>query len=860
MERDQLFPADLILIGSSEPEGLAYIETSNLDGESNLKLRMTPTALCGKVTDFAAVNGISGSVKCEHPTANLYKFEGSVAIGGASISLDHNNLLPRGALLRNADWIIGIVTYTGHETRIMMNASKDPVKTTRFEMDVNRHLLIYVASYLTVVTVMAIFNRYCRLYINPNHWYLNPLNIPDNKTSINYLLLSAILFSTMIPISLFITIEFVRLFLGYFIASDLEMYCSETDTHATANSSNLVEELGQIEYVLTDKTGTLTRNEMVMKHLIIDGSMYLNCTDSNSTLRTALSDADNMDPLIDTFLRILSVCHTVMIDSGKSDHSRYQASSPDELAMVMAASSLGYVFESRSMGSLALSVGDVRVQFNVCAIIEFTSARKRMSVLVQDSTGKYFLFSKGADNVILSLLHKLEDSSVESAKLANSMVHLEHFASQGLRTLCFAYKEIDPEAAVKWLEKWSVALNTVNDRQRVIDGVAAEIENELLFIGATGVEDCLQEGVADTIQSLYKADINIWMLTGDRFETAISAGFLAGLLDTQTKQLQLLVPEYGEVVKSLEFYLKLTSELASSDAMFALVINGAVFSIIFSDLFTASDMALFKTVVCRCRTLICCRLSPLQKAQITNFVRVQLDKIVLAIGDGGNDVSMIQAANIGIGISGKEGLQASRSADFAIAQFKHLKRLLLVHGSWAIYRVSRLVIYAIYKNVLIYVFNFWYSAFNLFSGSTLVDGFVLSDWNLFYTCWSPTVIGMTDQFVCEGELMKNPQLYRFGQHGRFVSGFRRVVYNVRTYFCIDFQEGILDLGIECILPICHHFCRRLHYIWRFCFDGKRPSILNLHYWQRCIWCHSVCRHSQRLFDDEVSWWSRCVLF
>ncbi len=769
VKTDQIFPADLILIGSSEPESLAYIETSNLDGESNLKLRMAPPSLCQKFKEGGSLKaGVSGKVKCELPNANLYKFEGSMVMAGTTISLDHNNLLPRGAVLRNADWIIGIAAYTGHESRIMMNANEDPIKTTKFETEVNHHLIYYVGCYLFIIAIINIFNAYYRYNIVGEHWYLNPLGKEDTHTWLHYFILLGILFSTMVPISLLVTIEFVRLCLGLFIASDLKMYDAETDTHATANSSNLIEELGQIQYVLTDKTGTLTCNEMIMKHLIIDGQVYLDCTDETSSLKEVLSSSDTLDPAIDRFLHVLSICHTVMIDNAaKTEVSRYQASSPDELAMVIAASKLGYTFEDRSVGSLSLLARKEREHFGVCAIIEFTSARKRMSVLVHDKDGKYYLFSKGADNVILERLKHFSENSTEALQLHNSMKHLENFASEGLRTLCFAYKELEAETAVAWLEKWNVALNTVNDRQSVIDDVADEIEANLTFIGATGVEDRLQESVQDTIQSLYKANINIWMLTGDRFETAVSAGFLSGLIDGETKQLHVLEPDYNELVKTLQYFDNLTIE-AKKGSKFALVINGASIATVFSKLFSESDKNLFKRIVKRCRTLLCCRLSPLQKAQITEFVRFELKRIALAIGDGGNDVSMIQAANIGVGISGKEGLQAARSADFSIAKFKFLKRLVLVHGAWAIYRVSRLVMFAIYKNVLIYLFNFWYAPFNLFSGATLVEGFTMSDWNLFYTSWSPTIIGLTDQFVCEKELLKNPQLYRVGQRGVFV--------------------------------------------------------------------------------------------
>lgn len=754
-------------MSSSEPEGLAYLETSNLDGESNLKLRTAPSKTCDMVSEDS-LSSLRGTVKCELPNAELYHFEGTLKTSTFTVSLDQNNLLPRGAVLRNAAWIAGLVVYTGHESRIMMNANKDEFKITKFERKVNGHLTYYVGAFITIVVALAGLNQFYRQTVEKDHWYLNVITkgFEPSQNIIHYAMLFMILFCTMIPISLWVTIEFVRLILSNFISWDLQMYDEEHDVCAVARSSNMIEELGQIEYVLTDKTGTLTRNEMVMKHLIIGGQVYENCTDGNSSLNQALSSTEGVSSVIDKFLLMLASCHTVMID--RKAGNQYQASSPDELAIVNSAKKLGYVFSDRAMGSMTVKARNVKHKLTVCAIIEFTSARKRMSVLFEDSDGKFWLYVKGADNVILEHLHPESNDGPDAIQLMQSMSNLEKFAAQGLRTLCFAYREIPAEEAHAWIGRWNDALNTVNNRQAAVDEVAAEIEKDLTFIGATGVEDRLQDSVVDTIESLYKANIRVWMLTGDRFETAVSTAFLAGMIDNETKQLNLLKADFAEISTSLAFYDKLTSD-SLKNSKFALVISGAVIALLLSGQLNSTDKAIFKRLIPRCQTLLCCRLSPIQKAQITEFVKNDLGKIVLAIGDGGNDVSMIQSAHVGVGISGNEGLQASRSADFAIGQFRFLKRLLLVHGSLAVYRVSRLVIFALYKNILMYLFNFWYSVFNLFSGTTLISGGNLSNWNLVYTSWAPTILGITDQFVCLKDLMTHPQLYRYGQKGAFIN-------------------------------------------------------------------------------------------
>lgn len=760
--KEERFPADMILLSSSEPLGIAYLETSNVDGESNLKIRMSHQNTA-HLTDPASLSEYKGQIKCEQPNERIYKFEGTITTGETCFSLDQGNLLLRGAALKNTAWIYGVIVYTGHQTKIMMNSSETPCKRTKMERSTDQNYF-YISIGLGILTVIgAIWNAYFHIYVLQEHWYLR-LEAYAPKTFITMVLAYLLLLNTLVPISLSVTLEFIKFLMACLVNYDIEMYDEESDTQAVARSSNLMEELGQIQCILTDKTGTLTCNDMILRHLIIDGQVYMDCKEPQSNLFQSNGEHEEMN---DLFFKILSTCHTVMIDYTDQDNPCYQGSSPDELAMVKVAADLGYKFADRASGSINIDVRGTIMTIEVFAVIEFTSARKRMSIIALLPDGNYYIFCKGADSIILE---RLEKTSADSEQVKNSLKGLEQFARDGLRTLCFAYRKLDKDFALEWLDKWNGALNTVTNRQNQIDSAAELIENELCFIGATGVEDRLQDSVPATISTLMKANIKIWMLTGDRFETAVSTAFLSSLVEAKTVQLLLLTPETEAINNSLDNFIALIMEKKKAGSNFALVMNGPVVEVILSDEFLASpQIEKFRKIVKCCRTLLCCRLSPYQKSQITRFAREKLEFVTLAIGDGGNDVGMIQAANVGVGISGKEGLQAARSADFAIAQFKFLSKLILVHGSWSLHRLSRVIIYSIYKNFVLFFTQFWYSYYNGASAQTFFEPWMYICWNMVFTCWPPTVIGLTDQYVFATELMENPQLYTFGQTGKFVS-------------------------------------------------------------------------------------------
>lgn len=765
--KGKCFPADLILLSSSEPQGMAYLETSNIDGESNLKIRMANINTT-HLADEKSLSEFKATVKCEKPNERIYNFEGNIETDLECFPLDSSNLLLRGAILKNTIWIYGVVVYTGHETKIMMNANVTPNKRTKMQKQTDKKYYCIAIGLACLCFFGVIGNWYYDTMVLPDHWYLNPTpNIGikidwTNLKSIGYMLLQFLmLLNTLIPISMSVTLETIKIIMAQLVSHDLELYDEESDCRAVARSSNLMEELGQVECVLTDKTGTLTCNEMILRHLIINGEIFYDCKEPNSRI----FELSKTDYNVDFFLKILSTCHTVMIDYSDPQNPCYQGSSPDELAIVNVASDLNYRFSKRSAGSITIDVYGKPIEIEVFAVIEFTSARKRMSIMALLPDDNYYIFCKGADSTILE---RLEAGLEDTDSVKNSLKGLEQFASSGLRTLCFAYRKLDKDFALEWLDKWHEALETVTDRQEKIDSVAKLIEVDMQFIGATGVEDRLQNGVPETIETLMKANIKVWMLTGDRFETAISTAFLSNIIQASTIQLHLLQNDLESISKSIYNFLDLISS-TNSNNNFALVVNGKVVEVLLSDSFASSpEYEKFCNVLKQCRTLLCCRLSPLQKSQITKFARNKLGYITLAIGDGGNDVSMIQASNVGVGISGKEGLQASRSADFSIAQFKFLVKLILVHGSWSLHRLSRVIMYSIYKNFVLFFTQFWYSFYNNFSTQSFFEPWMYILWNIAFTCWPPTMIGLTDQYVLATELVENPQLYEFGQKSKFV--------------------------------------------------------------------------------------------
>ncbi|RMZ74798.1 hypothetical protein DV737_g5721, partial [Chaetothyriales sp. CBS 132003] len=774
VESEEPLPADLVLLASSEPEGLCYIETANLDGETNLKIKQAIPETAHLVSP-AELGRLAGRVKSEQPNSSLYTYEATLTSGTAGgekeLPLNPDQLLLRGATLRNTPWIHGVVVFTGHETKLMRNATATPIKRTDVERMLNKQIIMLVAILLILSAISTIGDIIVRLTQGSKLGYLDYSGFNAATQFFLDLCTYWVLYSNLVPLSLFVTIDMVKTGMAFLINSDLDIYYAERDTPAVCRTSSLVEELGQIEYIFSDKTGTLTCNIMEFRQCSIGGIQYADVVSEDRRAEgpddvNGVHDFKQLDQNLQThetsntihhFLTLLATCHTVIPEKQEgSDQIKYQAASPDEGALVEGAVQLGYKFVARKPRSVIIEAHGQRLEYGLLAVCEFNSTRKRMSTIYRCPDGKIRIYCKGADTVIMERLAK------ENRVVDITMQHLEDYATEGLRTLCLAMREIPEEEYGEWQQIYDRAATTVGgNRAEELDKASEVIERDFVFLGATAIEDRLQDGVPDTIHTLQTAGIKIWVLTGDRQETAINIGMSCKLISEDMTLLIVNEDTAAATRDNLQRKLEaVRNQAASGDAdTLALVIDGRSLTYALE-----RDLErLFLDLALMCKSVVCCRVSPLQKALVVKLVKRNLKKLLLAIGDGANDVSMIQAAHVGVGISGMEGLQAARSADVSIGQFRYLRKLLLVHGAWSYHRISKVILYSFYKNVAMFMTQFW----NEFSGQVIYESWLLSFYNVLFTVLPPFAIGLFDQFISARLLDRYPQLYKMGQSGLF---------------------------------------------------------------------------------------------
>uniref|UniRef100_A0A8C3TZN8 Phospholipid-transporting ATPase n=1 Tax=Catharus ustulatus TaxID=91951 RepID=A0A8C3TZN8_CATUS len=738
----EYIPADTVLLSSSEPQAMCYIETSNLDGETNLKIRQG-LPLTSDIKD----------------TESLMQLSGRIELDGHGYVNTRKKILLRGAQLRNTQWVHGIVVYTGHDTKLMQNSTSPPLKMSNVERITNIQILILFCILIAMSLICSIGSAIWNRRHTGRDWYLDLNYGGASNFGLNFLTF-IILFNNLIPISLLVTLEVVKFIQAYFINWDIDMHYEPTDTAAMARTSNLNEELGQVKYIFSDKTGTLTCNVMQFKKCTVAGIAYgqgpqngEEKTFSDVSLLENLQNNHPTAPIICEFLTMMAVCHTA-VPEREGDKIIYQAASPDEGALVRAARNLRFVFTGRTPDSVIIESLGQEERYELLNVLEFTSTRKRMSVIVRTPSGKLRLYCKGADTVIY-------DRLAETSKYKEiTLKHLEQFATEGLRTLCFAVAEISESDYQEWLDVYHRASTAIQNRVLKLEESYELIEKNLQLLGATAIEDKLQDKVPETIETLMKADIKIWILTGDKQETAINIGHSCKLL---RKNMGLIVINEGSLDgtrETLSHHCSTLGDALRKENDFALIIDGK--SLKYALTFGVRQY--FLDLALSCKAVICCRVSPLQKSEVVEMVKKQVKVVTLAIGDGANDVSMIQTAHVGVGISGNEGLQAANSSDYSIAQFKYLKNLLLVHGAWNYNRVAKCILYCFYKNIVLYIIEVWFAFVNGFSGQILFERWCIGLYNVMFTAMPPLTLGIFERSCRKENMLKYPELYKTSQN------------------------------------------------------------------------------------------------
>uniref|UniRef100_A0A8C9A5L4 Phospholipid-transporting ATPase n=1 Tax=Prolemur simus TaxID=1328070 RepID=A0A8C9A5L4_PROSS len=749
---------------------IAYMEVfifANLVNlETNLKVRHALSVTSELGADISRLARFDGVVVCEAPNNKLDKFVGVLSWKDSKHPLNNEKIILRGCVLRNTSWCFGMVIFAGPDTKLMQNSGKTKFKRTSIDRLMNT-LVLWIFGFLVCLgIILAIGNSIWENQVGDQFrtflfWNEGEKNFMFSGflTFWSYI----IILNTVVPISLYVSVEVIRLGHSYFINWDRKMYCSGKATPAEARTTTLNEELGQIEYIFSDKTGTLTQNIMTFKRCSINGRIYGEVHDDldqeteitkkkEPMAFSVKSEADRTfqffdhhlmesiklgDPKVHEFLRLLALCHTVMSEENSAGQLIYQVQSPDEGALVTAARNFGFIFKSRTPETITIEELGTLVTYQLLAFLDFNNIRKRMSVIVRNPEGQIKLYCKGADTI---LFEKLHPSNGDLLSLTSD--HLSEFAGEGLRTLAIAYRDLDDKYFKDWHKMLEYANTATDKRDERIAGLYEEIEKDLMLLGATAIEDKLQEGVIETITSLSLANIKIWVLTGDKQETAINIGYACNMLTDDMNDVFVIagntaVEVREELRKAKEILFGQNRSFSNGHAVcekkqqleldsvveetvtgdYALIINGhslahALESDVKNDLLE---------LACMCKTVICCRVTPLQKAQVVELVKKHRNAVTLAIGDGANDVSMIKSAHIGVGISGQEGLQAVLASDYSFAQFRYLQRLLLVHGRWSYFRMCKFLCYFFYKNFAFTLVHFWFGFFCGFSAQIALD-------------------------------------------------------------------------------------------------------------------------------------------
>lgn len=793
--------------GSSNGE--TFIRTDQLDGETDWKLRLTSALtqnlpleelvrlrVTGGKPD-KKVNEFIGTVELmqsRQEALDPYPSDNAQPDTSNSAPLSIDNTAWANTVIASQAITLAVIVYTGPQTRSALSTSASRSKTGLLEYEINSLTKILCALTLGLSIILVALEGFSNT--EGNVWYVKIMRF-------------LVLFSTIVPISLRVNLDMGKSVYSWFIQRDPGI------AGAVVRTSTIPEDLGRIEYLLSDKTGTLTQNEMEMKKIHVGTVSYANeamdevyayvkhgfagapgetafVTPSSSYSTTGGVTATRTRREIGSRVRdvvlALALCHNVTPTTEEEDGqtvTSYQASSPDEIAIVRWTESVGLRLANRDRQGMTLEsteTGKAVVKVKILDVFPFTSEGKRMGIIVQfwehtqsapsSENAEIWFYQKGADTVMSSIVAANDWLDEETANMAR----------EGLRTLVVGRKKLSSAQYSEFSRSYQEASLAINGREAGMQKTVSEhLERDLELLGVTGVEDKLQRDVKPSLELLRNAGIKIWMLTGDKVETArcvaVSSKLVARgqYIYTITK-----LKRKDNAQDHLDFLRSKTDS--------CLLIDGESLG-----LFLTHFRTEFISVAVHLPTVVACRCSPTQKAEVAKLIREYTKKRVCCIGDGGNDVSMIQAADVGVGIVGKEGRQASLAADFSIEQFCHLTKLLVWHGRNSYKRSAKLAQFVIHRGLIVAVCQTMYSIAIKFEPEGLYIDWLMVGYATVYTA-APVLSLVLDKDVDENLANLYPELYKELTSGRSLS--------YRTFFVwvfVSIYQGGMIQGLSQLL-------------------------------------------------------------
>lgn len=738
IHHSERIPADIVILQTSTPSGAIFLKTDQLDGETDWKLRKSLNCT-QSISPATRLLDLDGQLTVKAPDQNIYRF-----ISKYEGNIDNIDII-EGISLENTLWAntslaigscIGIVVYVGKETRIALNSREPSQKLGITDKELN-----VLALYLIIIMVIIAF-------------LVVALAGFSQQSGIHFFRM-ILLLSTIIPISLRVNLDFAKIYYCIKISKD------KRTGHAKPRNSTIPEELGRINFLLSDKTGTLTKNEMTLKRLVLEYWGFnvdeeTSVTDFSQLVKDHFAKFDepmadskmqkkrrrDIDMVCRDLITALAVCNNVT-PVWEDQFKKLQASSPDEIALVQFAQKIGLELESRSADYVSLKFDGKVENYKILQNFPFTSASKKMGIILQhESSQKIIFYIKGAEEAIKPTLGSINSCT-------KMYEDCESLAMEGLRTLVIAQRLVTSEEYETFSRELENARSFMENREEKCQEVIKTLEKNMEYLGVTGVEDKLQHKVDKIIGKITSAGIKVWMLTGDKVETAKCISISAGLKKREHKFLEIL--SY-EVFQEIEMVKDLDSRV--------IIIDGNTLGTVLQ-----LNCKGFIQIACAAAGVICCRVSPTQKSEIVESLQKYTKFRVCAIGDGGNDVGMIQSAHVGIGIEGKEGKQASLAADFSINEFKNILPLILWHGRLSYLRTARLSHFIFHRGLVYAVIQALFTIVFYYSALPIYNGYLMLGYTTAFTSM-PVFALIMDVDITYKTIKMYPNIYMALQLGR----------------------------------------------------------------------------------------------
>ena len=674
--RNEQIPADIVALSCSDRHlGRCYVETVTLDGESNLKEKKCLNATKHFAKPIQISQFVRGTVNCDEPNNDLNQFNGTISLKHfGDFQLEPKNLLFRGSVLKKVDWVCGVCVYTGKDCKIIRNAPKLCLKQTLISKTTN---IIFIFIFFLILS-MAIASATMNFWLNYSSPFyrsvlfqasssVTQLTIRFLKNCLTFL----ILYNNLIPVSLIVTCELIKIQHAKFIAHDLELYDEEGGSRAEVHSSNIVEDLGQISYIFSDKTGTLTQNKMSWKEFVC-----------GSETRPLSKGVTNCSKETELFIHALILCNSALpVTSSMKNHQvKYETSCSDDLAVMTGCSEMGFILVERTPMLAVIKGPHGKIsRYRILQCYSFCYERKRVTVIVQrEGEQDILVLAKGSDTTVAPLC---KDTLVKDSIIGK----VNDWSYVGLRTMVVSSKTIERKRNGDEKEQdCLVEKNSFVGEDFVWD--VDKMETDSTMLGAN---------LRETVEMLTGAGIKMFILTGDKLETTLAVATACNLIT--------LSNPIHHITTDKLIADQISNLLCTTLSNTVVVCGGEIFDLIDENEKVAK---VFVTLISRVKSGIFFRFSPLQKAKLVALVKQHSKRAILAIGDGANDVGMIQMASVGVGIHGREGFQAARASDISIGKFCMLSKLILVHGFWCYQRLSKTIIYSLYKNTVFYMAQF----------------------------------------------------------------------------------------------------------------------------------------------------------